>query len=700
MKKLGCYRDQEVTRTFQEDAMTIPTYLTNQPDLPRQRNSNGGVFTSGGLSRKLQTLGLLFMLSALVSCGGGAGSVPVSTSALPVVTSISPLTAVVNTPVQFVVTGSNLPLSAEIAQLGLACDEPTTRSSSGFMQICTYITAGSVQTKVMNGVTSAVLASYQIQVDPQRYVKVCNTGASAGVGNCPTDPLLGAGATQWACVIDLQTNKMWEVKTSGANGAPQGLRDWMQSYTNYDDITKLQKIVGSTVVAPTVAEISASSNSVGLVNALNGLVGSPPLCGSKKWRVPTLAELKILVVGTAAPTINTQYFPNTANSNYLTSTPQVMLGGVVSSNSYSVVSFNTGSDCCFQTRSNVSFARLISEPPPPVLSVPLNDTGIGNLLCFEANNAFPISCTSAGAIAFNSNQDGMVGVDVDENYPSDGKTGFSFGTLPNSTGANYSLEECVQDNRTGLVWEGKTTTGGIRDVNHTLNGVAASGAYLSAANNSGLCGFNDWRLPNVVELQSIVDYGNPSNNSSTLSIDTNWFANTKQALYMTGDFGSVQSTFIEFKYGQVRTISNTTVGYIRLVRGGDPDRSNKLTFNGNEVFDASTGLTWRRCNEGKNWNGTACVGTSIVFSNFTQAFTHAQAQTGWRVPNIKELVSVTPLTGNLPYFGDDNLKDHISATPCATCTNGSPGFWRASMSLGGAKTTINTSGGDYLKLVK
>ena len=681
-----------------EDIVTTPNAFTKQY-LVRQKKRGKAIRFLTETLKNLQLLALLFTASFLASCGGG-GSATSSTLATALVTSLSPTNAVVNTPVKFVVTGSNLPLNAGIAQLGLACDEPTARSSNGFTQTCTYIVAGSVQTIVMNGVTSAQLKSYQVQVDPQRYVKVCNTGAIAGVGNCPNDPVLGAGATQWACVIDLQTNKMWEIKTTSANGAPQGLRDWMSNYTNYDDPAKLQKIVGSTVVAPTVAEISASSNSVGLANALNGLAGSPQLCGSKKWRVPTLAELNTLVVGTTAATINTQYFPNTVNSNYLTSTPQVMLGGLISSNSYSVVSFNNGSDCCYQTRSNLSFARLVSAPPPPVPSVPLNDTGIGNLLCFEANNAFPVSCTSSGAVAFNSNQDGMVGVDVDENYPADGKVGFSFSALPNNAGANYSLEECVQDNRTGLVWEGKTTTGGTRDVSHTLNGVAASGAYLSAVNNTSLCGFNDWRLPNVVELQSIVDYSNPSNNSSTLSIDTNWFANTKQALYMTGDIGSVQSTFIEFKYGQVRTISNTTVGYIRLVRGGNPDRSNKLTFNGNEVFDASTGLTWRRCNEGKNWSGTACVGTSIVFSNFTQAFTHAQAQTGWRVPNIKELVSVTPLTGNLPYFGDDNLNDHMSATPCATCTNGSPGFWRASMSLGGAKTTINSSAGYYLKLVK
>ena len=636
----------------------------------------------------------------VAGCGGG-GSASNNPPPSPIVTSLLPLTAVVNTPLKFVVTGTNLPPSAEIAQLGLACDEPTARSSSGFMQICTYNTAGGVQTIVVNGVTSARLKSYQVQVEPQRYVKVCNTGASAGVGSCPTDPDLGPAATQWACVIDLRTNKMWEVKTTSANGAPQGIRDWMRNYTNYDDAAKLQKIVGSTVVAPTPADIAASSNSVGLASALNGLATSPPLCGSKTWRVPTLAELNTLVAGTVAPTINPQYFPSTVSSNYLTSTPQVMLGGVLSSNSYSVVSFNTGSDCCYQTRSALSFARLISEPPPPPLPVPsnvLNDTGIGNMLCFEANNALPVSCTSAGATALNSAQDGMLGADVAENYPSDGKAGFSFAVVPLNATANYPLEDCVQDNRTGLVWEGKTTGGGIRDGGYRLSGVVAAGAYISAVNASNLCGFNDWRLPNLVELQSIVDYSNLTNNSMTVAIDLNWFVNTPQDNYMI-DIDPVFSKVVEFKYGAVRSLLSTSVMAARLVRGSSPDRSNELTFNGNEVFDASTGLTWRRCNEGRTWSGTACVGTSILFSNATQALVHAQSQTGWRVPNIKELVSVAPGTPNFPYFGDDNTKNHWSSTPCAACASAT-GFWRASLSPAGALTTISNNGGDYLQLVK
>lgn len=57
--------------------------------------------------------------------------------------------------------------------------------------------------------------------------------------------------------------------------------------------------------------------------------------------------------------------------------------------------------------------------------------------------------------------------------------------------------------------------------------------------------------------------------------------------------------------------------------------------NGAEVTDSRTGLIWRRCYEGSTWSGSTCVGT---ISNFTheQALAQAKAQTGWRLPNVKE----------------------------------------------------------------
>ena len=106
--------------------------------------------------------------------------------------------------------------------------------------------------------------------------------------------------------------------------------------------------------------------------------------------------------------------------------------------------------------------------------------------------------------------------------------------LPDSA-ASWS---CVRDNVTGLIWEGKTTDGGLHGNAHTytwynsdddINGgregsggspndatcgnpiTVAAGCdtekFVGAVNKAGWCGYSDWRLPAVEELSSIVNYG-------------------------------------------------------------------------------------------------------------------------------------------------------------------------------------------------
>ena len=60
--------------------------------------------------------------------------------------------------------------------------------------------------------------------------------------------------------------------------------------------------------------------------------------------------------------------------------------------------------------------------------------------------------------------------------------------------------------RTGLTWEQKTDVN-VND-NYSWLGAFAYVAELNAMNGGlGFAGHNDWRVPNVRELLSIVDYG-------------------------------------------------------------------------------------------------------------------------------------------------------------------------------------------------
>lgn len=71
------------------------------------------------------------------------------------------------------------------------------------------------------------------------------------------------------------------------------------------------------------------------------------------------------------------------------------------------------------------------------------------------------------------------------------------------------------------------------------------------------------------------------------------------------------------------------------------------SVDGTEVTDSKTGLIWRRCSEGQTWSGTTCTGGADTFTH-EEALAHAKTQTGWRLPNVKELTSLVERSRRYP----------------------------------------------------
>lgn len=282
-----------------------------------------------------------------------------------------------------------------------------------------------------------------------------------------------------------------------------------------------------------------------------------------------------------------------------------------------------------------------------------------------------------------------------------GNAGFDFSKI-DSDGELLPLDgsdwKCVFDNHSGLMWEvkdnGFTSASGnktntfswssnalpeysaLDGGNCNVMGACDTQAYMATANRERLCGFNDWRLPDKMELQDLVDYA-----YSEPSIDMNYFPNTAVGFYWsstidTDDLGSAWA--VGFHFGRVAGGSNRSTHYVRLVRRHRLDARPALSVTlaeqeprlrdelaplqrcnskavlstpisrfkqdsmGN-VLDTYTGLIWRRCVEGMS--GEYCNEGQEVFMSWFGALEYAAeennrvnaAETPWRIPNIKEL---------------------------------------------------------------
>ena len=171
---------------------------------------------------------------------------------------------------------------------------------------------------------------------------------------------------------------------------------------------------------------------------------------------------------------------------------------------------------------------------------------------------------------------------------------------------------CVLDNRSGLIWEVKTDDGGARDKDNKYRwggkGVSdvalkwvensPGNKYLesrwngggdryddwnkliTAANSERLCGFSDWRVPDLYQLASLVRcrggrYQNLDDGCSGSyqrpAIDTDYFPNAESSLYWSASPTAILSNYswlLDFSSGYDYSYVRNYNRYVRLVRSG------------------------------------------------------------------------------------------------------------------------------------
>jgi hypothetical protein len=227
-------------------------------------------------------------------------------------------------------------------------------------------------------------------------------------------------------------------------------------------------------------------------------------------------------------------------------------------------------------------------------------------------------------------------------------------------------EPIVTDPVTGLVWQGclagqngDTCSEGARSALTYAEAVAYCASLAWG-------GFDDWVLPDIFALQSMVDYASsPAYDqtafpgpmpqevwSSTTSIDG---AESLRVVFTSGATGSTAQSFPRSARCVRRPTAPAPLAAPRFERD--------LGVSGEPVVtDHATGLTWLGCQAGVNGNG--CQGGSGVILAYADAEAYCSdlvfgGSSDWRLPNIRELVSVIsfaqgavafePMDPNFPY---------------------------------------------------
>ena len=217
----------------------------------------------------------------------------------------------------------------------------------------------------------------------------------------------------------------------------------------------------------------------------------------------------------------------------------------------------------------------------------VNNINVIGLDCYDANgNLNPIYL----------GQDAIYAVKTTSKYTKLDNSGKEFESTDAWTVRPWS---CVKDNLSGLWWEVKTADAGATTLHSQDNfytwynpdfkdnggsvGVINGGgscygslcdtkAFVDAVNQQGLCGKNDWRLPTLHELMSLVDNSQFATTANPASINYSYFPNTPAADFWTSTpraIGSNDSWSIYFYYGSISYGANKNSRFrVRLVRNG------------------------------------------------------------------------------------------------------------------------------------